>query len=148
MPAGYTIVYRAPDHSIGSYDRPFLTAVRAAAQARIILTSLKLAGTADARLFADALASRPIGTVWGHDSGYDFRVLEADFTVDNHVIRPGARLYNYYDAKWGTVLPDQFMAEDLLSPGGQYFDGWYNFAREEDGHVQKFNGERLASREI
>jgi hypothetical protein len=149
MPAGFLLIRRMPSGKIDAYrEQTFPTLHHAAAAARGALIGAGLAGTARARLFADALARRPLATIWGHPSGWDFRILAADFTEDAAPITPGARLFNYYDRQWGTVLPDQFMAEGLLYPGGNAFDHWYDFARESDGHIAKFNGQRLASREL
>lgn len=147
MPHGYLLIRRAPDGTITSPDTPYRTFAHAAAASAHFLTGQRLAGTAAARLFAQALARRPLGTVWGHSSGWDFRVLVPDLTEDGAAITPGRRLFNYYDREWGTVLPEQFMSETIGQPGDEFFDGWYDFARESDGHVRKFNGHRLATKE-
>lgn len=52
-------------------------------------------------------------------------------TADHVVIAEGARAYNYYDRKAGTVGP--------IEP-----DGWFDF-RHDDGSRALLNGERISS---
>lgn len=146
-PRGFLLIHRTPTGKITAQPVPFTSFNRAAAACARILTGAGVAGSANARLFADAIARRPLGTIWGHPSGYDVRILAADFTEDGAPITPGARLFNYYDQAWGHVVASPFMAEGVLYPGGQFFDHWYDFARECDGWVHKLNGQRLATKE-
>jgi hypothetical protein len=94
------------------------------------------------------LTTAPVGSLWRHPSGYDFRILEAAFTEDGALITPGIRVFNYYDHEWGTIDAGQFMHEGDLSPGGKFFDHWYDFTREgESRSFKKLNGQRLATKE-
>lgn len=146
--ARYLLIRRTPLGKITAYGDTHLTFIRAAAAARESLVGSEVAGTANARLFADALARRPLGTVWGHPSGYDFRILVADFTEDGAPITPGLRVFNYYDRTWGIIEPDQFMRGDMMGPGGEAFDGWYDFRKDgEERSSKKLNGQRLAVKE-
>lgn len=53
-----------------------------------------------------------------------------------------------YDRRWGTVYPDQFMDDGMMTPGGEYFDGWYYVQSDgDDRPYKKFNGERMTTRE-
>lgn len=145
----YLLIRRSPQGKITAHGGTvYRTVDHAAAAAKGSLISSGVAGSGNARLFGDALGRRPLGTIWGHPSGYDFRILAADFTDDGAPITPGARLLNYYDNEWGTIEPTQFMHGGLLSPGGIAFDGWYNFTRDKDGWECKLNGQRLAAKEI
>ncbi len=144
---GYLLIYRTPDGVIAAAPGVFPSHLRAAVQSARVLRDRGIAGSADARLFANALARRSVGVVWGHKSGHDFRVIKAHFTEDGAVITPGRRLFAYYDMLWGTVAPEQFMSEDLLAPGSSLFDGWYLFYPKGDNHPRKYNGQRLATKE-
>lgn len=148
MPKGYILIRRLPTGEIKAHLTPFASIPKAAAAAGRCLADNGAADSAAARLFTSALAPRPLGTVWGHDSGYDFRILAADFTADGVAITPGLAVFNFYDRDWGVIEADQFLREDLSGPGGQYFDGWYDFRRDgEDRSYKKLNGERLATKE-
>lgn len=148
MPEGYLLIRRSPKGVITAYGDTYRTSGHAAAAAKGSLIGSGVAGSANGRLFADALARRPLGTIWGHPSGYDFRILGADFTEDGTPITPGAHLFNYYDREWGVITPEQFMSELLGSPGGKFFDGWYDFTRVgDDRPCKKLNGQRLAAKE-
>lgn len=146
MPA-YLLIRRLPTGEIKSHTTPFASINYAARTAALCLKDNGAAHSADARLFGDALARRPIGTICGHKSGYDFRIVTADFTADKVAITPGARLFNYYDRVWVTVVAEQFMFGKPTHPGGDAFDGWYDVARESDGYISLLNGERLATKE-
>jgi hypothetical protein len=148
-PKRYLLVYRTPVNTILAHPTTFVTFGRTALAARTILIADGAAGSANARLFADALARRPLGTIWGHPSGYDFRILAADFTADGAAITPGLKVFNYYDRQWGVIEAGQFLRQDSLGPGGEFFDGWYDFLRE--GRIRpckKLNGQRLATKEV
>jgi len=144
MTDGYLLIRRSPKGVITAYgDCVYNDQSHAAAAAKGSLIGSGVAGSANARLFADALGRRPLGTVWGHPSAYDFRILAADFTNDGHPITPGLRVLDY-DRTWGTVSPDQFMDEGSMAPGGPHFDGWYYVQRDGDDRPRKkFNGPRL-----
>lgn len=64
-------------------------------------------------------------------------------TVDGVEITPGARLFNYYDMRWVTVLPanwgDGRFTNDANHPD---FDGWFATS----GGL--LNGERMSSRDM
>lgn len=143
----YILVRRLPDGEIEAHTTAFDTVGHAARAAALWLSGNRVAGSAAARLFGDALARRPIGTIWGHPAGYDFRILRADFTTDGAPITPGMRVFNYYDRWWGVVTLEQFMRESPIGPGGQYFNNWYAVARESDAYSTDLNGERLATKE-
>lgn len=147
-PARFILVRRLPTGEIGADSVAFVDIPRAAAAAARILKDDAGVGSATARLFADALARRPVGTVWGHPNGYDFRILIADFTVDRVPIIPDLRVLDY-DYEWGAVESTQFMSEQLTAPGGQLFDNWYLVQRDgESAARKKFNGERLATKDV
>ncbi len=146
MPQKFLLIRRLPDGPITAHATPFDTISRAARAAGLCLFDNGAEVRTTAQKFGAELAAQPLGSIMEHRSGYVFRILAADFTEDGAPITPGARLFNYYDAVWGTVLPDQFMAEGILYPGGSAFDGWYDFARESDGWTYKLNGQRLAAR--
>lgn len=144
----YLTIYRTPEGKIKAHPTPLPSHGHAALATGRVLTVNAVCGSANARLFAGAMARRDIATVWGHESGYDFRILFADFTADGALIMPGMRVFNYYDREWGTIEPGQFMREDQLGPGGKLFDGWYDFIRDGDTRsFKKLNGERLAVKE-
>lgn len=142
----FILIRQLPSGEIAAHGTPFVTFEHAAAAAARFLTENKLAGSAAARLYANALARRPLAAVHPHTSGYAFRILRADFTTDNVAITPGLRVITN-DVRWATVEATQFMCEtDAFGPGGIYHDGWYNLTGE-DGHpYNKFNGERLATK--
>lgn len=143
----FILVRRLPTGEIKAHATAFVDVPRAAAAAAHVLKDNAGVGSATARLFAAALDRRPVGTVWGHPSGYDFRILIADYTTDGAAIIPGLRVLDY-DRQWGAVEASQFMAEELGTPGGQYFDNWYYVQRDgEASAYKKFNGERLTTRE-
>lgn len=148
---GFILIRRLPDDTIKAHTTPFRTFAHAARAAGQSLQDSQAAGSAAARLFADALARRPLGTIWGHDSGCDFRILRAHLTTDAVAITPGLRVITN-DLKWGFVEPTQFMNEaDSFGPGGEYFDdpregGWYLLTHEDGVPYAKFNGARLATK--
>jgi hypothetical protein len=111
----------------------------------MLLIAKGVAGSAAARLFGDALARRPLGTIWGHASSWDFRILEADHTADNVLITPGLRVLDC-DRRLAVIDPAQFFDDSSCYPGGQYFDHWYYVTRDgEDRPYKRFNGERLTT---
>lgn len=71
-------------------------------------------------------------------------------TFDGVVITPGMRVYNYYDCEWGTIDARQFADgagnPHPTGPGGQYFNGWYDFVSEA-GIARRLDGSRMATRE-
>jgi len=70
-------------------------------------------------------ALQPVGTVYEHDSGYAFRLLVADYTVDGKPIVPGLRVLNTDMQWWGSVFRSQFLSGKPEAPGGESFRGWY-----------------------
>lgn len=144
----FLLIRRSPLGKITAYgNTTYADVEHAALAAKGALVSSGVAGTGNARLFADALGRRPIGTVWGHLSGYGFRILPAHFTTDRAAITPGLRVLDY-DRRWGIVEPSQFMDDGMMAPGGQYFDGWYYVQRDGDERAyKKFNGERLITKD-
>lgn len=100
---------------------------------------------ATAQKFGAELSQKPIGAWLSHESGYRFRILRADHTVDGVALTPGMRVFNYYDHEWGTLPAEQFAADGMLNPGGECFNGWYDFVSE-DGVTRLLNGERLSTR--
>lgn len=146
-PRGFLLIRRSPDGKITADARLHITFPHAALASAKNLVTGGYAGTANARLFAEALTRRPPGTIWGHPSGLDYRILCADFTADRVPITPGLRVLDY-DRRWGTVYPDQFMDDGMMTPGGEYFDGWYYVQSDgDDRPYKKFNGERMTTRE-
>jgi len=144
----FLLIRRKPTGEIDAPAHAFNDTPHAARCAGLQLARDGAAGSVAARLFGDALGRRPIGTVWGHPSGYDFRILEAAFTEDGAPITPGMRVFNYYDHEWGTIDAGQFMHEGDLSPGGKFFDHFYDFTRENESRsFKKLNGQRLATKE-
>jgi hypothetical protein len=145
---GLLLIRRSPLGKITAYgDTAYSSVEHAALAAKGSLIGSGVAGSRNARLFGDALGRRPVGTVWGHPSGYDFRILEAHHTSDRALITPSLRVLDY-DRRWGVVEPTQFMDEGIMAPGGQYFDGWYYIHCDgDDQPYKKFNGERLATKE-
>ena len=143
---GYLLIHRDAEGNITAPNVPYKTFAHAARGAGMALERHKLAGSAAARNFASALARRPLGTIWGHGSGYDFRILRPDFTADGVAITPGLKVITN-DLKWGLVEPTQFMSEkDSFAPGGEHHDGWYLLTHEDGTLYAKFNGERLGIR--
>lgn len=151
MPARFILIYRTPTGEIKAYahrEEPtlYVFPLNAALASYAVLAAAGI-DIADARLFAEKLSQQRPGTVWGHPTRYDFRVLHADFTVNNVAITPGLRVLDY-DREWGAVEETQFMAQEYTAPGGQYFDNWYYVRRDgETSAHKKFNGERLTTRE-
>lgn len=141
----YLLIRRTPDRVIKARTLTF-TGVRAAAGAAgQILHDNAGVWEGDAQKFAAALTAQPVGVIWGHPSGYDFRILPAHFTADGIAITPGLRVITN-DLKWGTVEVDQFMNEaDPFGPGGQHADGWYHLNHEDGTRYARFNGERLGT---
>jgi len=152
MPECFILVYRTPQDEIKVYAHgdgdPTVYAFRVNATA-VSYTVLTHAGVdyTDAEIFRAKFTEQPTGTVWGHPTRYDFRVLAVDFTVDGVPITPGLRVLDY-DREWGTVEETQFLAEEYGTPGGQFFDHWYYVRRDgEDRARKRFNGERLTTKE-
>jgi hypothetical protein len=74
-----------------------------------------------------------------------YRVLKADFTSDRKPIVPNLEVLDY-DRRSGIVEPGQFMDDGTMSPGGEYFDGWYEVLPDgKAGRGKRFNGERMQS---
>ncbi len=74
---------------------------------------------------------------------------ETYYTADGVEITPGLRVLDY-DHRWGVVTEEQFTDGGLLSPGGEYFDGWYYVRADEDlpdSRGTRFNGERLTTKD-
>lgn len=146
MSETYLLIRRTPLGKIMS-SGPFTTIGHAAVAAARTLTGAGMAGSGNARLFADALAILPLGTVKAHLSGYDFRILAADYTEDGAPITPGLRVFNYYDQTWGHIDAAPFMAENPAGPGGKFFNGWYDFTKDgDDRSCKMLNGQRLATK--
>lgn len=97
-----------------------------------------------ARGYVLSLKGRPVGTMQlDPTTGLVYRVLEAHFTPDRRAIVPGLRVLDY-DRREGAVRADQFMTDELISPGGKLFDGWYYVLPDgQAGYGRQFNGERL-----
>jgi hypothetical protein len=145
-PARFILIRRQTTGEITAPAVSFESIPRAAAAAARLLVETGV-GTAAARLYANALARRPAGTIWGHPRGDNFRILIADFTSNNVPITPGLKVLDY-DREWGTVEETQFLAEEYGTPGGQYFDNWYYVRRDGDDRAyKKFNGERLTTKD-
>ena len=144
---GYLLIYRDPKGHVSSVkSKPYRNFNHAVRAAGMTLLSRQVVGSAATQSFANALARRPLGTVYGHAAGHDFRILRADFTADGVAITPGLKVITN-DLKWGIVEPNQFMSEhDAFGPGGEYFDGWYLIVHEDGTLYAKFNGERLGIR--
>jgi hypothetical protein len=65
------------------------------------------------------------------------------YTADGKEITPGARLFNYYDMVWVTILPENWGdGQSTLDANHPSFDGWF---RTTGGLL---NGERMSSRDI
>lgn len=94
--------------------------------------------------FALDLASRPVGSVMLNPAtNFNYRVLEADFTSNRRPIVPGLRVLDY-DRREGTVTAPQFMDDGMMTPGGEYFEGWYDVLPDgRAGRGKSFNGERM-----
>lgn len=145
---GFLLVHRTPSGEIASHPYPYALLENAAAASARMITELGVADEESARLFAHALNLCPLGVIWGHPSGYDFRILEADLTADGALITPGLRV-QINDMWRGVVRPDQFMTEGLTEPGGRFFDGWYLVRKEgEDAPYAKYNGERMSTKGV
>jgi hypothetical protein len=72
-----------------------------------------------------------------------YRILVADFTSNGRAITPGLRVLDY-DRREGTVEVGQFLDDGTMSPGGEYFDGWYEVVPDgETKRGKRFNGERM-----
>lgn len=56
-------------------------------------------------------------------------------TEDGKTVRPGDRVYNYYDCEWGTINPQQ-------SPYKR--DGWFDFTSDA-GARRLLNGQRIST---
>lgn len=144
---GYLLIRRFPDGSIHSNAKPVLGRKTTAAAAATILRMRAGEVYRQASHFAAALARQPDGTIWGHASGYDFRILVPDYTSDGVAITPGLRVFNLHDQQWGIIEPLQFMDQGLHSPGAPGFDGHYLFQKDGDGYgTRKFRGDRLTTR--
>lgn len=146
----YLLIRRIPTGKIAS-SGPFTSRGHAAVAAARTLTGAGVASAAKARAFAEALGLLDVGQVHSYEQeggkSYDFRVLVADFTVNGVAITPGLRVLDY-DRKWGAVEAPQFMDDGMMTPGGEYFDGWYRVHRDGEARAyKKFNGERLTTRE-
>jgi hypothetical protein len=146
MPSGYLLARRLPDGRIKGNAFTFTTFARAARAAGQCLYDNGAELRTTAQKFGVELAAQPLGTIWGHPSGYDFRILRADFTVNGAMITPGLKVRNYYDAWNGTVDPAQFFRESPLDPGGEHFNHWYDVTRDGDERpYTPLNGERLTT---
>lgn len=143
MSTKYLLIRRLPDGRVRSHMTAFDGFLRAARVAgQVLLDSSAVTTRRAAGLFAEALRKQPLGTIWPHPSGYNFRIIRADFTTDGVAITPGLRVVTN-DKTWGTVEAAQFMTGLSLDPGGDFFDGFYLV----EGPDKKFNGERLATKE-
>lgn len=60
--------------------------------------------------------------------------MDSVTTANGVVVRPGDRVFNYYDGKWG-VIQDDIDAQ-----------GWFTHVQE-DGGRHTLNGERISTRE-
>lgn len=142
----YLLITRFPGGEIKS-SAPLQDKQHAVLTAEKFLTGFRVEDHTTARYFATAFDQKPVGTVWGHAAGYDFRILRADYTSNGVAITPGLRVLDY-DREWGNVEPLQFMDDGCMSPGGQFFDGWYLVHRDGENYAtRKFNGERLTTKE-
>lgn len=141
----YILVRRRHDGAISAHAASPFDAVRWAARAAGIVLYERGAEPvlSTAQKFGATLGEQPLGTIWGHRSGDDFRILIADYTSDGVAITPGLRVQDN-NLKWGLVEAPQFFDDGMLMPGGQYFDHWYYVVRE-NGHRERFNGERLTT---
>lgn len=139
----YLLIYRTPYKSITTPGTVYTTMERAGRAAGLVLYDNASVPRSTAQKHGDKIASRPVGSVYVHDSGYDFRILRADHTANGIPITPGLRVVNN-DLKWGTVGRAQFMAEGASNPGGEHFLSWYDV--DVDGHGRKpFDGGRLTT---
>lgn len=131
---------------IKAHNNAFTTENRAAqAAARLLRHNTSMPKAAVGKVI-NALT---VGAIWDHESGYRFRILEAHYTDDKVLITPGLRVFCYYDSEWGTVEETQFFNDAMLAPGSKHFDGWYLIRTVDgDGFCKKFNGARLATREV
>lgn len=141
--SSYILVLRRPDKEIVSRVTRYVDPFAASLAASLTLHSDVCIPKDQAQRFGEELARQPVGTIWGHPSGYDFRILEADLTSDGYAITPGLPVY--INDNWeGAVLPGQFFADGLTDPGGKFFDGWYLVCK---GTTRmpyaKYNGERM-----
>lgn len=142
----YLLIRRFPDGSIHSNTKPIRGRKTAASAAATILRMRAGEVYRQASHFAAALARQPDGAIWGHASGYDFRMLVPDYTADGAAITPGLRVFNLHDREWGTIEPLQFMDQGLNSPGAPGFDGHYFFQKQDERYAtRKFRGDRLST---
>lgn len=144
----YILVRRTPAGLICAHTAAFDGYIRAARTAGQVLYNNGAVKTkAAANAFSEALRKQPIGTIWGHPSGYDFRILRADFTTDGVAITPGLRVITN-DFRWGLVEATQFLSESSVAPGGQFFDHFYLLNDETDRYpYARFDSERLSTKD-
>lgn len=141
----YLLVRRTPNGMIFANRTPFGSLRDAARVAGLVLSDYLKLGEGAGMDLSEELASRPLGSICANkDSGFDFRVLTADFTADNVPITPGLRVLTT-DMVWGSVGRAQFMRTAPLAPGGEHFGGWYSVELNGDGREKDFNGERLTT---
>lgn len=57
--------------------------------------------------------------------------MKTVITADGKTVKPGDRVFNYYDGKWGTIL------DDIDT------QGWFTHLAD-DGDCRCLNGERVA----
>lgn len=139
----YLLIRRTPLGAVIAHPAPFGSVKEAARVAGLMLYDNTAVSGATAQAFGAGLATLPVGSLYEHDSGYQFRILAADFTDNGVPITPGLRVLTN-DLTEGTVSRAQFMRNSSIDPGGQYFNNWYDV--DIDGYGRKsFNGERLTT---
>lgn len=139
----YILVRRAPLGSVMAHDIPFDTVDDAGRAVTTILLGQPSVTKEAAVNYARELTGLPLGTIVKHSTGYEFRILAADYTADGKLIHPGLRVLNT-DMKAGAVSRSQFMRLAPFAPGGEFFEGWYDVAVDGVGK-KSFNGERLTT---
>lgn len=154
MSTKYLLIHRNPSGRIAAVEGPhsgglFIThATAARATEKVLRRSGAEKNQKIARDFSLTFSRTPVGTLRGHGSGHDFRILPADFTADITPvpITPNLKVITI-DMEWVHIEPTQFMDEkDDFGPGGRFFDGWYLVVHGNGSRYNKFNGERLGTK--
>lgn len=98
----------------------------------------------NARKFASEVTGMRVGSIdYAEAADRYYRLLFANTTSNGVPVVPGLRVLDY-DQRKGHVVAAQFMAQSSLSPGGEYFNGWYHVEEDDrPGRTKLFNGERL-----
>ena len=140
----YLLIRRTPFHVVTANPNLFEDAAEAGSAVADVLQNntplTRVAAEQEGREFAKLA----VGEIFEHSSGYQFRIIRADFTYDGKPIVPGLRVLNN-DLRKGAVCRAQFMRDSPLAPGGKDFLGWYDVAVDGGGGWGPFNGEHLTT---